>query len=378
MAGIYLHIPFCKQACYYCDFYFSTNQELRGEMTDAMIRELHIQKSYLGGENVTTIYFGGGTPSVLSEAEISNLLRSIRALFPVSFGAEITVEANPDDLTPEKLNAFAAAGINRLSIGIQSFHDSELRFMNRAHSGVDAIRSVNDARNAGFKNISIDLIYGMIDQSLEKWKATIATTLHLAPEHISAYSLTIEEKTVFGKWAKQGKLKALSDDLSAEHLTVLIDSLERAGYEQYEVSNFARPGFISRHNSNYWKNEKYLGIGPSAHSFDLETRQFNIANNALYLGAIKAGKVPFQKEALTAEDRINDYILTGLRTKWGIDLKKLSLEFNDNLIDRCSPYIQHLMTAGLAERLEDTLILTRAGKMLADKIAVDLFLVNSD
>jgi oxygen-independent coproporphyrinogen-3 oxidase len=378
MAGIYLHIPFCKQACYYCDFYFSTNQELRGEMTDAMIRELHIQKAYLRGENVTTIYFGGGTPSVLSEAEISNLLRSIRALFPVSFDAEITVEANPDDLTPEKLNAFAAAGINRLSIGIQSFHDSELRFMNRAHSGVDAIRSVNDARNAGFKNISIDLIYGMIDQSLEKWKATIATALHLAPEHISAYSLTIEEKTVFGKWAKQGKLKALSDDLSAEHLTVLIDSLERAGYEQYEVSNFARPGFISRHNSNYWKNEKYLGIGPSAHSFDLETRQFNIANNALYLGAIKAGKVPFQKEALTAEDRINDYILTGLRTKWGIDLKKLSLEFNDNLIDRCSPYIQHLMTAGLAERLEDTLILTRAGKMLADKIAVDLFLVNSD
>jgi oxygen-independent coproporphyrinogen-3 oxidase len=373
MAGIYFHIPFCKQACHYCDFHFSTNQEKKGEMVDALVRELELQKTYLGGEPVETVYFGGGTPSLLSVAEIETLLQAVAKNFTRVPAGEITLEANPDDLHAEKLVALRTAGVNRLSIGIQSFDDQVLHFLHRAHSASAAQQCLEQARAAGFNNISLDLIYAIPGQPVETWRENILRALSFAPEHISSYSLTIEEKTAFGKWAATGKLKAVEDDLAAAQLEMLVEMLDTAGYEQYEVSNFARPGYYSRHNSSYWQQKKYLGIGPSAHSYDGQSRQYNVANNHLYLRGLQADKIPFTREALTPEDVINDYLLTTLRTSWGTDLRKLRQEFQYDLQALHGPYLDTLCVESLAIVSGDTLRLTRRGKMLADKIAADLF-----
>jgi oxygen-independent coproporphyrinogen-3 oxidase len=373
MAGIYFHIPFCKQACHYCDFHFSTNQEKKGEMVDALVRELELQKTYLGGEPVETVYFGGGTPSLLSVAEIETLLQAVAKNFTQVPTGEITLEANPDDLHAEKLVDLRAAGINRLSIGIQSFDDQVLHFLHRAHSASAAQQCLEQARAADFDNISLDLIYAIPGQPVETWRENILRALSFAPEHISSYSLTIEEKTAFGKWAATGKLKAVEDDLAAAQLEMLVEMLDTAGYEQYEVSNFARPGYYSRHNSSYWQQKKYLGIGPSAHSYDGQSRQYNVANNHLYLRGLHEDKIPFTHEALTPEDVINDYLLTTLRTAWGTDLRKLRQEFQYDLQALHGPYLDTLCAESLAIVSGDTLRLTRRGKMLADKIAADLF-----
>jgi oxygen-independent coproporphyrinogen-3 oxidase len=373
MAGIYFHIPFCKQACHYCDFHFSTNQERKGEMVDALVRELELQKTYLGEEPVETVYFGGGTPSLLSVAEIETLLQAVAKNFTRVPAGEITLEANPDDLHAEKLVALRTAGVNRLSIGIQSFDDQVLHFLHRAHSASAAQQCLEQARAAGFNNISLDLIYAIPGQPVETWRENILRALSFAPEHISSYSLTIEEKTAFGKWAATGKLKAVEDDLAAAQLEMLVEMLDTAGYEQYEVSNFARPGYYSRHNSSYWQQKKYLGIGPSAHSYDGQSRQYNVANNHLYLRGLQADTIPFTREALTPEDVINDYLLTTLRTSWGTDLRKLRQEFQYDLQALHGPYLDTLCVESLAIVSGDTLRLTRRGKMLADKIAADLF-----
>jgi oxygen-independent coproporphyrinogen-3 oxidase len=373
MAGIYFHIPFCKQACHYCDFHFSTNQEKKGEMVGALVRELELQKSYLEGESVETVYFGGGTPSLLSAAEIETLLQAVAKTFTLAPAGEITLEANPDDLDTEKLVALRAAGINRLSIGIQSFDDQVLHFLHRAHSASAAQQCLEQARAAGFNNISLDLIYAIPGQPLGTWRENIRRALSFAPEHISSYSLTIEEKTAFGKWAATGKLKAVEDDLAAAQLEMLVEMLDAAGYEQYEVSNFARPGYYSRHNSSYWQQKKYLGIGPSAHSYDGQSRQYNVANNHVYLRGLQEDKIPFTHEALTPEDVINEYLLTTLRTSWGADLRKLRQELQYDLQALHGPYLNTLFAESLAIVSDDTLRLTRRGKMLADKIAADLF-----
>jgi oxygen-independent coproporphyrinogen-3 oxidase len=373
MAGIYFHIPFCKQACHYCDFHFSTNQEKKGEMVGALVRELELQKSYLEGESVETVYFGGGTPSLLSVAEIETLLQAVAKNFTRLPAGEITLEANPDDLDAEKLVALRAAGVNRLSIGIQSFDDQVLHFLHRAHSASAAQQCLEQARAAGFNNISLDLIYAIPGQPLETWLENIRRALSFAPEHISSYSLTIEEKTAFGKWAATGKLKAVEDDLAAAQLEMLVEMLDAAGYEQYEVSNFARPGYYSRHNSSYWQQKKYLGIGPSAHSYDGQSRQYNVANNHVYLRGLQEDKIPFTLEALTPEDVINEYLLTTLRTSWGADLRKLRQELQYDLQALHGPYLNTLFAENLAIVSGDTLRLTRRGKMLADKIAADLF-----
>ncbi len=375
MAGIYLHIPFCKQACHYCDFHFSTNQQKKTEMIHAFLREIEFQKDYLNGEPINTIYFGGGTPSLLLAEELNLLMEGIKNYFKVSASCEITLEANPDDLTLMKLQSLKEQGINRLSIGIQSFDNEVLQFLNRVHDSIAAETCVRLAREAGFENISIDLIYAIPNQNHSAWERNIKQALTLKPNHISSYSLTIEEKTTFGRWAASGKLKVKDDEFAATQLIMLVDKLEEKGYEQYEVSNFALSGFQSQHNSNYWRQQKYLGIGPSAHSYNGGSRQYNISNNHLYLKSLEKNTIPATVEILTLAEIINDYLLTTLRTSWGANLLSLKENFNFNLIEEHERYIKSLVTGGLAQIQNETLILTKAGKLFADKIASDLFVI---
>lgn len=373
MAGIYIHIPFCRQACYYCDFHFSVNQQIRTEMIAAISKELLLQKDYLQSETVETIYFGGGTPSLLTSTEIKSILDTIRSIHRISANAEITLEANPDDLTPLRLTEFREAGINRLSIGIQTFNTEQLKSLNRIHDGTAAVKSFNDARDAGFNNISIDLMYSLPGETMADWKQDILQAISLNPEHISCYSLTIEEKTAFGKWAAAGKLKPEPDEVSARHLELLMDELHRAGYEHYEISNFAKPGFYSNHNSNYWRGVTYLGVGPSAHSFNGGSRQFNISNNHAYVKALQAETIPFEKEILSRENKINEYILTTLRTSRGTDLAFLKSLHEYDLAAEHGEYVSRLLNKQLVTLENHILKLTNTGKLLADKISSDLF-----
>ena len=375
MAGIYLHIPFCKQACHYCDFHFSTNNDLRGDVVRAMAEEIQLQQAYLSGEVVETIYFGGGTPSILTGEEVKFLLKAIRITHDVSSAAEITLEANPEDLSPEKLNDFRSAGITRLSIGIQSFDDDVLKYFNRAHSSETAIRSVEYARAAGFHNVSIDLIYAIPGMSNGTWRRNIEQAIALTPQHISAYTLTIEEKTPFGKWFKQGKLLPVNENVASEQVEILVSLLASSGYRQYEISNFSLPGYESRHNRAYWQGKKYLGIGPSAHSFNQISRQHNVANNHLYVRAVMQGKVPADKETLTKEDQINEYILTTLRTSAGCNLQILKSNFGYDVLALHSRYLEELQNQKLIVLNNSQLTLTQKGRLLADKISSDLFLV---
>ena len=376
MAGLYIHIPFCKQACYYCDFFFSTRQEQRTELVRAISAELALQKNYLNGEPLETIYVGGGTPSILPPVELDEILNAVHANYSVAESPEITLEGNPDDLTKQKLDYLFQAGINRLSVGIQSFDDAILKSLNRAHNNLMARGCIEHAKNAGFNNISIDLIYALPGRSDEDWEKDIHEAVALEPQHISSYSLTIEEKTVFGKWTKQGKMKPINDDVAARQLALLIDNLECANYEQYEVSNFSKPGFQSHHNSNYWRNKIYLGVGPSAHSYNGGSRQYNLSNNSMYLRAIQQEKVPSTVEVLTREDKINEYLLTTLRTSWGADLKVLREQFSWDILEENRHYIQSLQSKGLIMIEDNILRLTRQGKFLADKIASDLFVID--
>ena len=378
MAGLYIHIPFCKQACHYCDFHFSTSLGNREKIIQAIGTEIGFQKDYLSGEEIETIYLGGGTPSILFSSELHSILDAIHKNFSVKAGAEVTLEANPDDLTSAKLGAFRSEGVNRLSIGIQSFDDVILKSLNRAHDGQMAKACVHLAREAGFDNISVDLIYAIPEQADKDWRRNIEEVLQLQPQHISSYSLTIEEKTVFGKWARQGKMKAVDDDIAAAQLNILVDTLEKNQYEQYEVSNFSRPGFQSLHNSNYWRNKNYLGIGPSAHSYNGSSRQWNIGNNHLYLQSILQEKIPSTMEILRREDKINEYLLTTLRTSWGTDLNVLRQHFSYDLSIQHKDYLQSLFERKFATLENDALRLTKAGKLLADKIASDLFVLPPD
>lgn len=375
MAGIYLHIPFCKQACHYCDFHFSTNTEIRKELIASMAEEIYLQRGYLEGATLHSIYFGGGTPSILDPTEINYLLQKIYETQPVSSDAEITLEANPDDLNSQKLTDLKAVGINRLSIGIQSFDDKILKYFNRSHNVQAAVSSVELARAAGFGNISIDLIYAIPGLTLEGWQRNIEQAISLKPQHISAYSLTIEEKTAFGKWYTKGSLIPVEEQAAAEQVELLITALAHAGYRQYEISNFAQPGFESRHNQGYWQGKKYLGIGPSAHSFNLKTRQHNVANNHLYVRSLREGKIAAEEEILRAEDQINEYILTTLRTSTGCDLAVLKSRFGYDILALHGGYLSELEKQDLIHLEGHQLRLTEGGRLLADRISSDLFLV---
>lgn len=342
---------------------------------EAIMQEIYLQSHYLKGETVHTIYFGGGTPSLLQQHEITAILEQIQTFLIVKEDAEITLEANPDDLDKKKLVSLKSAGINRLSIGLQSFNEGALQYLNRAHSAAEAKICVHLARRAGFNNISLDLIYAIPPENHSRWRNSLQEVLALQPEHISSYCLTIEKNTAFGNWLKKGKIKAVSEEFAAQQFEILMETLAANGYEHYEISNFCLPGFYSRHNTNYWKQEKYLGIGPSAHSFNGHTRQFNISNNTKYVAAIAAGTIPFELDILTQQDQINEYIMTSLRTIWGCNLLKLQQEFNHNLLLEHEDYINKLKTENYVEVVGESLVLQRKGKLLADKIASDLFVV---
>lgn len=375
---LYVHIPFCKQACHYCDFHFSTSLQQKTALVDALCREIELQKEYLPTRHLETIYLGGGTPSLLTEAELDRLFSTIHRYYTVAPDAEITLEANPDDLIgppsdPMSQLRLFRTYVNRLSIGIQSFHEPNLRLMNRVHSATEAETCVQLAQQAGFHNLTIDLIYGVPAETHGIWQRDLAKAVALNVPHISAYCLTIEPGTVFGNWQKKGRLQAAEDDFAAEQFTELVQTLRENGYEQYEISNFARPGWEARHNSSYWKRRPYLGIGPSAHSFNGLSRQYNIAHNTKYQRAIEKGEVPGTIEPLSRADQVNDYLLTGLRTKWGCDLRELTTLAGTDFQVLQRTELQQLYDRGWLSLDNHWLTLTEAGKLFADRVAAELF-----
>ncbi|GAB2953240.1 radical SAM family heme chaperone HemW [Hymenobacter coalescens] len=375
MAGLYLHIPFCKQACHYCDFHFSTSLGRKPQVVQALLRELELRHDYLGGAGLSSIYFGGGTPSLLTEAELLTLFEAIYKYFDVAADAEITLEANPDDLTAPKLRELAASPVNRLSIGLQSFHEPHLRLMNRAHSAEESRRSVRLAQDAGFENLSIDLIYGVPAEGGHGiWQHDLEQAVALQVPHLSCYALTVEPQTVFGRRLQKGLFRPAPDEFVAQEFEMLLAASRAAGYEQYEISNFAQPGRYSRHNSSYWQGVPYLGLGPSAHSFDGGSRQYTVASNAQYVQALlERGEVPATREALSPTDRANEYLMTSLRTSAGCSLLYLR-QLGVDLAAAHAPYLQQLQDDGWAEVTPDRLRLTDRGKLLADQITLELFL----
>ena len=372
MAGIYLHIPFCKQACHYCDFHFTTSLQYKAELLQAMHRELELQKHYLHGETIETIYFGGGTPSLLDGSELQAILDKITGLHTVSSGAEITLEANPDDLTTTKLQALRQTPVNRFSIGIQSFFDEDLKWMNRAHHAIEAESSVKRTQDAGFENITADLIYGYPLLTDTKWKTNISKVFELEVLHVSAYSMTVEPNTPLASFIRKKAQPPMNEQQSAEQFLALMDAMQLQGFEHYEISNFCKPGHESRHNSNYWKGVKYLGIGPSAHSFSGETRQWNISNNSKYIQSLSEDKIAAETEQLTETDRLNEYIMTSLRTIWGLDLQKLENIAAGSSAELLKPARQFFEKNWMVQK-EKTIFLTQTGKLYADHIASALF-----
>ncbi len=368
MAGIYIHIPFCKQACHYCNFHFSTSLHYKKEVLEAMRVEIRMQKEYLAGETPDTVYFGGGTPSLLDETELTELLKTIRDQYTVTATPEITLEANPDDISLQKLQAWQSAGINRLSIGIQSFFDEDLTWMNRAHQADQAINCLELALPL-FPNISIDLIYGTPGLSDARWIKNMETAVSLGIPHLSCYALTVESKTPLDKLIREKKKAATDPDVQAAQFRMGMDYLEAAGYEHYEISNFAKPGFRSRHNKSYWEGKKYLGIGPSAHSYNGNSRQWNVANNQRYLKEISAGTLPAETEQLTPVQKLNEKIMIELRTTEGLDFSGMDEQTKSSLLQKSRTYLER----GLMIQEGNRLRLTKEGKLLADGIAGDLF-----
>jgi oxygen-independent coproporphyrinogen-3 oxidase len=373
MAGIYLHVPFCKQACHYCDFHFSTSLKFRDRVLWAMQKELENRASELGGQHVSSIYFGGGTPSLLSKKELSSLLGIIYERFDVQKDAEITLEANPDDLSREKLDLLRESGINRLSIGIQSFREKDLSLMNRAHSRSEALNCLKLARESGFDHFSLDLIYGIPELSEKDWGLNIETALEFCPDHISAYCLTIEKKTAFHHFIKSGKMSAPQDQESSRHYDLLCERMSDAGYRHYEVSNFCIPGKESRHNSGYWSGQPYLGIGPSAHSYSHPVRSWNIANNAKYVNAMEEGRRDFSKEELSNKDRANELIMTGLRRAELLAFEAL-LELSYPL-DQFRESLSQFADQGWITLSDTGITPTEKGFWWSDRMSAELFWV---
>ncbi|HEY4156161.1 MAG TPA: radical SAM family heme chaperone HemW [Puia sp.] len=373
MAGIYIHIPFCKQACHYCNFHFSTSLALKNDFTAALLKEIGLRSDYLQNEIIRTIYFGGGTPSLLEESEMSAILQSLYRNFQVDQEAEVTLEANPDDVGAAALNGWKRAGINRLSLGVQSFFREDLIWMNRAHDEKQALRSVLDAQAAGLDNISIDLIYGLPTLTDEKWKENTATAVSLGIPHLSCYALTVEPKTALFRRIELGKMQDTVPEDQARQFLEGIQWLEESGYEHYEISNFAKPGKRSRHNSAYWLSEKYLGLGPSAHSFNGKKRQWNIASNTRYIRSLAANELSFETETLRPVDQLNEYIMTSLRTLEGLDLRQVNREFGSEKAEQLEKNTARYIAAAQMKKENEKLFLTPEGKLFADGIASGLF-----
>ncbi len=374
MAGIYIHIPFCKQACNYCDFHFSTSLKNKDGFLIALKKEIELQKDYLSNETISTIYFGGGTPSLLSETELMSVFEMLHRVFVIAPTAEITLEANPDDITKEKINELKHTPVNRLSMGIQSFFDEDLKLMNRAHTSKEAETAVKLSQDKGFENITIDLIYGIPTLTNQNWKHNLNTTFDLEVKHISAYCLTVEPKTALAHQIKTGKISNVNEQQSSEHFEMMLEEMNKHAFTQYEISNFCKPGFHSKHNSSYWLKENYLGLGPSAHSFNGTSRQWNISTNPLYIQALLKGEMNFEKEELTSNQRYNEYVLTSLRTMWGSDLGYIEKVFGIPYLTHCMAEARPYLESKKLLLKENKLFLSDQGKLFADKIASDLFL----
>ncbi|HCQ12179.1 radical SAM family heme chaperone HemW [Flavobacterium sp.] len=375
MSGIYIHIPFCKQACHYCDFHFSTSLKKKNEMVLALAKEIEMRKSEFQDEVVETIYFGGGTPSILAIEDLRFLINEVYKNYEVTENHEITVEANPDDLSKERIIELSNNKINRLSIGIQSFFEDDLKMMNRAHNSTEAKECLEFATQY-FDNISVDLIYGIPEMSNEKWLQNIETALSFNIPHISSYALTVEPKTALHTFIQKGIIPQPDDEVAQEHFQILVDKLSENDFIHYELSNFGKENYFSKNNSSYWLGKKYIGIGPSAHSYDGEKRSWNVSNNTLYLKSIQENKLPLETETLSKTDRYNEYVMTGLRTIWGISLGRIESEFGKTYLDylnqQAAKYIEdHLLFVD-----ENILRTTKKGKFLSDGIASDLFLLN--
>lgn len=382
MSGIYIHIPFCKQACHYCDFHFSTSMKKKEEMVLALAKEIQMRKnefelldSARSDNQIETIYFGGGTPSVLTSAEINFLIDTVYQNYTVAENLEITLEANPDDLSQERIVELSKSKINRLSIGIQSFFEEDLKMMNRAHNSAEAKKCLEYATKY-FDNISLDLIYGIPGMSNEKWKQNIETALSFGIPHISSYALTVEPKTALNKLIQTGKIAAPNDEVAQEHFSILVETLESKGFIYYELSNFAKENYFSKNNSAYWLGKKYIGIGPSAHSYDGVSRSWNIANNPIYIKSIQEDKLPNETEILSVTDRYNEYIMTGLRTIWGVSLDRVQNEFGVDYLNYLQKQFNKFLDDDLLFIENGILRTTKKGKFLTDGIASDLFILN--
>lgn len=376
MAGIYIHVPFCKQACHYCDFHFSTSLKNKAALMAALLMELEQRSDYLSTKKIQTIYFGGGTPSLLETAEIKQILSKIQSIFKVNKSAEITLEANPDDLTIAKIKSLKAAGINRLSIGIQSFYDEDLSDMNRAHNAEEAKVVVQNCLDQGFEHLSIDLIYGGTTLLDEHWIQNLTTAFTSGINHLSAYSLTVEPKTALSSFIAKGKKAPLEDEKSIRHFELLKTMAKEHGFEHYEISNLSKPGHYSTHNTNYWKGEPYLGIGPSAHSFDGNSRQWNIRNNSQYIKLVNENGAYFEQEKLSPSDQYNEYIMTALRTTWGVDFNVIEARFGSDLLFYIKNQLPSI-SAVFIESTENGFKLSAQGMNVADTVISECFFIEN-
>jgi len=378
LAGIYIHIPFCKRKCHYCNFFSLASSKNRNEFVDAILKEISREQFYLGSLPVQTIYFGGGTPSLLKPSEIQKILDTVTKFFSVSGSPEITLEANPDDLDPEFLKALYSLGINRLSIGIQSFFDEDLVFLNRIHSAETAKRSILDAWNTGFQNLSIDLIYGIPGQVASTWDQNLETAFALKIPHISAYALTIEDKTILDLFIRRHKIPSPDEKSAIDQYRLLMQKMKEQNYIHYEISNFCKENFYSKHNSNYWKSIPYLGLGPSAHSFNGTSRKWNVSNLTTFIENIRSGIPTYEEEDLTVFQRFNEYIMTSLRTNWGCNPQKIIDDFGITFYDSFKKSVLPSISKGLMKEVAGNFILTDEGKLFADAIASDLFIIEPD
>lgn len=373
MSGIYIHIPYCRKACHYCNFHFSTNLEHKNSLVKAICKDIILNSNYLTDKKLQTIYFGGGTPSLLTEHELGEILDILSKQFHWENNIEFTFECNPDDVQKEYIKSLRRSGVNRLSIGVQSFFEEDLQFMNRSHNAYQAEKSIKLAQDNDISNISIDLIYGSPSTSDHMWQVNISKALSYKISHISSYCLTIEEKTVFDHKIKNGLMKEIDDEQSSEQFLFLMDALEKEGFDHYEISNFALPGHYAIHNTNYWKGSAYLGIGPSAHSYNGKCRRWNVSHNSHYINALQTGDKFYEEEILSDDNKYNEYVMTSLRTMWGIDLNYIENYFGAKYLIHCLGILREEKEKLNLKNEGNIVKLTNAGKLYADRIASEFF-----
>lgn len=375
MAGIYLHIPFCKQACNYCDFHFSTSLKMKVDFVKAIIQEIELRKDVFSNKFISSIYFGGGTPSLLSKEELNMIFEKLYKSFTIDADVEITLESNPDDLNFDKILQLKDTPINRLSIGVQSFRDEDLKYMNRAHTATEALNSIKVAQDMGFQNITIDLIYGTPGMSNEDWKYNLRKSFELNLPHISSYALTVEEKTPLYYQILKKNISPVDEQQSADQFKILMDEMLRCGYEQYEISNFCKDNSYSKHNSSYWKKDHYLGLGPSAHSYYGNSRLWNVSNNVKYINSLSASLLPLVNENLKTQDMYNEYVMTSLRTKWGCSLIQIEKNYPRVFLNYFKVQIKSHEMNGYVIKNKGVYRLSEKGKLIADRIISDLFVI---